>query len=442
MRQKVQGKRAVAGLVAALAMSGCMTAMEGAEATRNADGAEATAATPQTANLNAQMADDSTSAVIEGLMSRRSVLASGPLAQVADAVLDANTRAAEAELRAAVLRAEATQLNWLPTLGPQVSLNSLGDLVSSLVLDAVLWDNGAKRAERDHAKADVEVAAVALAEDTNERVLAALELYLTAEAAKARANVNAAAMERMNHFAYVMRERVNAGVNDRADLSLVTQRLNQMQSDLSSDRETAASAMAELSAMSARPLSGIGGLSGIGQPSALDEPLGVAKAQAEATRAVAEAVIARSGYLPGVSVQGTATNSGSDAAITVGAPNGLGFGRGANLEAIEAQRAAADARVGEARETANRELRGLEGQLASLIRQESQAQSLAAEAARNYELFAQQQAAGRRAVPDVVGVFETKVRTEREAVSLKYDIAKLRLRIAAVHGALVDGGRI
>lgn len=427
-------------MAALLAVSGCMD-MTG-DVTRSDAAPAAFEAGAPSANLDATMADDSTSEVIEGLLSRRSVLAAGALSQVADAVLEANSRAAEAELRAAVLRAEATQLNWLPTLGPQISLNSLGDLVSSIVLDAVLWDNGAKRAERDMAKADVEVAAVALAQDTNDRVEAALGLYLTAQAAEARASVNAAAMERMEHFAYVMRERVNAGVNDRADLSLVTQRLNQMQSDLASDREAAAAAMAELSAMSARPLAGISGLSNIGQPGVLDEPLGVTKARAEASRAVAEAVIARSGYLPGVTVRGTATGSSSDAAVTVAAPNGLGFGRGASMDAIEAQRQAADARVGEAREDANRELRGVEGQLASLLRQEAQAESLAAEAARNYELFAQQQAAGRRAVPDVVGVFETKVRTEREAVSLKYDVAKLRLRIAALHGALVNGGQI
>ncbi len=434
-------KDAGAGFAALLVLGGCMNGA--AVETTRADtdpAADSVAETP--ASLDPTMADDSTSEVIEGLLSRRSVLSDGPLAQVADAVLDANSRAAEAELRAAVLRSEATQMNWLPTLGPQVSLDSLGDLVTSIVLDAVLWDNGARRAEREAAKADVEVAAVALAEDTNDRVLAALELYLTAEAAMARATVNAAAMQRMERYAYITRERVNAGVSDRADLSLVTQRLGQMQSDLASDREVVSSALSELSVMSARPITGISGLSGIGAPGALDEPLGVTKARAEAARAVSEAVIARAGYLPGVSVRGTANQDTSGAAVTVAAPNGIGFGRGANLDAIEATRQAADARVGEARETANRELRSLEGQLAGLIRQEAQAQSLAAEAARNFDLFAQQQAAGRRAVPDVVGVFETKIRTEREAVSLRYDIAKIRLRIAALHGALVDGGAI
>jgi len=75
----------------------------------------------------------------------------------------------------------------------------------------------------------VEVAAVTLSQDTNKRVLTALELYLTAQAAKARADVNAAAMERMTHFEYVMSERVKGGVSSRVELQIVQQKLNQMQ---------------------------------------------------------------------------------------------------------------------------------------------------------------------------------------------------------------------
>jgi len=81
-------------------------------------------------------------------------------------------------------------------------------------------------------------------------------------------------------------------------------------------------------------------------------------------------------------------------------------------------------------EDANRRLAALEGQLASLQRQDAQAQSLAAQAAANYEVYAQQQQAGQRAVPEVVSVFETKVR------------AKVALKIAALRGVLVDGDAI
>jgi adhesin transport system outer membrane protein len=56
--------------------------------------------------------------------------------------------------------------------------------------------------------------------------------------------------------------------------------------------------------------------------------------------------------------------------------------------------------------------------------------------------IAEQQKAGQRAVPDVVGIFETKVRAEREAVGIKYEIARVMLKIAALNGTLVNGEQI
>ncbi|MFT5067355.1 MAG: adhesin transport system outer membrane protein, partial [Reinekea sp.] len=64
------------------------------------------------------------------------------------------------------------------------------------------------------------------------------------------------------------------------------------------------------------------------------------------------------------------------------------------------------------------------------------------QASDNYDIYAAQQREGQRAVPDVVGIFETKVRTEREAVSLKFEVARVQLKIAALKGALVNGEQI
>jgi len=110
--------------------------------------------------LDAEMENGGQSEIIQNLLNRRSVLDNGPFAQVANAVLAANSRAAEADLRAAKLRAEARANNWLPSIGPNVSLTSLGAVVSTMVVEQVLFDNGRKKAERDYAAADVEVAAV------------------------------------------------------------------------------------------------------------------------------------------------------------------------------------------------------------------------------------------------------------------------------------------
>lgn len=445
-------------LATATALSGCgMTGGQNgplgtmAEATRSTfgflgrdDGSEAAAATaPATpaAGLDPQMQDGSTSPTITALLERRSVLEPGPLRMVAEAVLAANSRAAESELRAAVLRSEAAQMNWLPRIGPQVSLTSLGDVVSSLVLDTVLYDHGGRVAERDYARADVEVAAIALAEDTNERVLSALELYLAARAAEARADVTAAALSRMERFDYVMAERARAGVSDRAERDFAAQKLARMRADLAADREAAATATAELQAMSARPISEISGLSGVATPDPLAVPLSVMKAEAEAERAVAEARVARAGQLPGLSASVRIDESGNQGGVTAGG-EGIGFGTPSTLRAIEAGREAAAREVAEAREGANRTLSQLSGELASLERQVAEAERLARSAAGTYDLYAAQLEAGRHTVMDVIDVFEAKVRAEREAVTLRHEALRARLRLARAAGTLVDGADI
>jgi len=401
---------------------------------------EAVSQAPASA-LDAEMENGGQSEIIQNLLNGRSVLDNGPFAQVANAVLAANSRAAEADLRAAKLRAEARANNWLPSIGPNVSLTSLGAVVSTMVIEQVLFDNGRKKAERDYAAADVEVAAVTLAQDTNKRVLAGLELYISAQEASARANVNAAAMERMEHYAYVMSERVKGGVSSRVDTQIVTQKLNQMQADMASDQETAAGALSELSAMTATPITGVSGISTLNDGNIDRTPLTVMKAQAESTRMIAEATAARAGFLPSLTAGGTLGNGGG-IGLSVGSDNGLRLGTGAALGAIEEQKAAAAARVGQVQEDANRALRALEGELASLQRQETQAQSLATQASANFDIYSEQQKAGQRAVPDVVGIFETKVRAEREAVGIKYEIARVMLKIAALNGTLVNGEQI
>lgn len=426
--------------VSVFALAGCMQGGL-ADVTRSPLsmlGADSAAGTGEV--LDPVQATGETSDIINGLLNRRSVLSSGPYMQVADAVLAANSRAAEADLRAAKLRAEARSKNWLPTIGPNVSLTSLGDVVTSLVVDAVLFDNGRKKAERDYAAADVEVAAVTLAQDTNDRVLQGLELYLTAQSAQAQAQVNADAMAQMERYAYIMQERVKGGVSSRVDLNIVEQKLNQMQAQMASDHESAGTAMAELSAMTATPVDSVNGLGSI-RTELTAQPLSVLKAEAEASRAVAEATIDRAGLLPSLTASASRSGGETNAGLNIGGA-GIGFGTGAGLEAAEQTKLAAQARVGQVQEDANRRLRALEAELASLERQASQAEVLAAQAASNYQVYAAQQREGTRSVPETVGLFETKVRAEREAAKLRYDVARVGLQIAAERGVLVDGGKI
>jgi len=401
-------------------------------------GMNAVATSPDAAALDGELSNGERSALIDDLLNRRSVVSDGPYGRVAQSVLAANARAAEAELRAAMLRSQAREMNWLPSLGPSISLNSLGSVVAGLLVEQTLFDGGAKRAEREFARADVEVAAVTLAKDTNDRVYQALDLYLTLQASQARAAVNEGGLARMQRFEYVMGERVRAGINDRADLQLVQQRLSQMQSDILEDREAAASARAELAAMSATPLDDVSGISTLGDVRGVAAPLAVMKVEAEGTRGLAEARAMQAGYTPNITASGTIGQSDS-AGIGISVPNGLGFGRSADLAAIAAMGEAAQRSVAQQREESNRAVASIEGQITSLRRQQSNIGTIITQASDNYTLFEQQLRAGQRTVPEVVGVFRTKLDAEREAVALRYDLARQELKLARLYGTLVDG---
>ncbi|WP_281856621.1 TolC family protein [Litoreibacter halocynthiae] len=415
-------------------------------ATRNASSIDVgenlngASAQPQTqAALAGGTGGKESSALIDTLLRRQAVLdARSPYGKVAGSVLAANSRAAEAELRSAKLRAEAASKNWLPTIGPALTLSSLGEVIASMVIDQVLFDNGRKKAERSFAKSDVEVAAVALAQDTNDRVYAALDLYITAEKGRAQAEAGSRAADRLGEFAWVMDQRVRGGVSNPADLQIVKQKLAEAENQRNSDLETARTAIAELNAMSLKPLSDVRGLASIGNSKAA-KPLSILKAEAERDRDIAEATINRAGFLPGISAKGTLQKGGATGGISVGAPNGFGFGTKASLKAIEATKEAAARRVSQASEDQSRKMRRLEQNLISLKRQQAQGQGLLSSANENLSLFDRQYKAGQRPVMDVVRVYETKVATERDQIGLKYQIALVELQIAHLMGALVDG---
>jgi len=388
------------------------------------------------------------SAVISGLLARRTVLPGGSsLDQVADAVLDANARAAESELRAARLRAVAASRNWLPTLGPVVSLDNMGDVVAQLLVEQVLFNGGRLKAERRFAAADVEVAAVALAEDTNARVATALGLYTEAERGRAAAVRSAQALERMRGFEHIMQRRVDGGVSSPSDLSVVRQKRQEVEANLASDQQSATAAIAELNAMSARPLDGVRGLSHVSTAPGAEagSTLAVLRAQAESTRAAEQAKVARSGFLPNVTASIGVDQDGSvgdGGRVNVGVENGVGFGTGATLKSLEAAEESASRQVAQTREDAARRLAGLRAERTRLADQLGRAESLARDAHANYQQFQRQYESGFRSVMDVVGTFETYLRLEREANNLRHDLVRAEIEIARDLGLLVDGDRI
>lgn len=360
---------------------------------------------------------------------------------VADSVLAANARPAEADLRAARLRAKAASKNWLPKIGPNISLSSLGSVVTGLLVQQVVYDNGLKKAERDFAAADVEAVAVALSTETNERVLEALSLYLKGQQAREAAHVSAQAEKRLEYFHGIMGERVRGGVSDLSDQRVIANRLREARNQTIADREKAQVALAELNAMADGSLVNVNGLASIDTAPTGLKPLAVLEAEAFRSRDIAQARITRAQYLPGATINGTIGENGG-AHLDIASPELIGVGIRDQLAAVQAAEDAANRRVAQAVEDSNRKLRRLSQQMTALERQEAQAKALAESARENQVLFQQQFEAGARSIMEVISNYETAMRLEREYVQLKYDRIRVRLEIASQFGALVDGAKI
>lgn len=444
-----QGGIKIAAVFAALLLqAGCMGSMgDSPIVTRVATGVDAVVSRSQSAmgllkpSPNTDETLSGESPLIQGLLARRSVLpVDSAYDQVSRAVLAANARAAETELRAARLRAEAASTNWLPTIGPRISLTSLGDVVSQIVVDQVIYDNGRKKGERAFAKADVEVAAVVLAEDTNDRVATGLDLYLTSAEGREAETLHRATLREMEHFEYIMSERVRGGVSDMSDLSVIRQKLSEIRASVAASREMSSTALAELNAMSTRPLDDVRGLETLNISANAAEPLSVTRALAKKERTIAKAQIDRASQLPGIGAQATIGENGG-AGITAGG-TGIGFGTGASLRAIKAARETAEREVAQAGEDANRTLQKLQAQVKAKNRQAGEARSLTAQAKENLDLFREQYQAGGRPVMDVVGVYETFANRQSTEITLKYEALRLQVELARVQGVLADGDQI
>lgn len=426
----------------ALALAGCLSDIGGNAGAPDTVAMQANGSNTATAKPTHAEKINAQSDIIQGLLARKSVLPSGSAySRVATSVLAANSRSAESDLRAAQLRARAASKNWLPQIGPSVSLTSLGSIVANLVVEQVLFDNGRKKGEREFAVADVEVAAVALATDTNERVRTGLDLYINAVEAREIHVLETRNAKDIGHFEWIMQQRVNGGVSDSSDLNILRQKLLKIRARQSAASETATTAISELNAMSIGDLSDVRGTSALPVSAGLAQPLSVTQSEAEKIRAIAAAKVDRAGQLPGLSAGGT-VGEDSTFGLKLNTDSLLGLGTGDRLKAIEATKEAAGRRVAQAIEDTNRELRKFEGQIASKERQAAEAVGLTAQAKQNLDLFQAQYDGGQRQVMDVVGVYETYALQQEAEVTLKYEAIRLRVAMAELLGVLADGSAI
>ena len=382
------------------------------------------------------------SPLIADLQSRQSLLPpDGPFAVVAASVIKASAGASVAELRVAQLTAQARAKNWLPQIGPSVNLTSLSGLVTDLLLQQALFDNGQRKAERAYAAADVEVAAVTLATEMNRRVYDGLSHYLRAEQARAQGEVAARGAERLAKFDAIITERMEGGLSDRSEQQVIRQHLAEMQATLAGDRDAEVAALAELSALAADPLEAVRGLDSLPPDAPQIVPLSVLRARSEGAQLVAEANMQRAELLPGVRATASVGLSGIEPGVRLGGGL-LNSGMRENMAALEATGEVAGKRTAQAAEDARRRIVMLERQIATLQQRESSGAVVLAQTAENLDLFTEQYQVGRRTLLELVNQYRDYTRLERDQAGLRHEMTLLRLEIARDRGQLVDGAQL
>lgn len=434
-------------LLASLALAGCMSDLPTAKDLMakfpRPEPRSEQAERPKFFQRKSSAETEATSDIIADLQARQSVLdETSTYGHIAQATLATGASSAEAELRSAKLRAEAANKNWLPTIGPSISLTTLGETLANLLVEQVVFDNGKRKAERAFAAADVEVAAVSLSEDMNDRVFTALSLYVSALRGQAKAQEGEKALGRMRALQRVVDGRVRGGVSNKGDLRTVNGKVLDLRNAVQNASDSTAIALSELRVLTRNDFPGkpVGTL-GFARPASVD-PLAVVRAGAEGKRSVAQAKAERASKLPSIKATATADGNGVTGGLNAGSDQGFGFGTGAQLRAIQSTEEAAKRQVAEARQKSERSVTRLEHRIASLQRQEKDAAALADEGHKTFRLFESQFKAGQRSVIEVVNAYEKSIQRRMEHLNAKYDVMIAQLELARDLGLLASGADI
>jgi adhesin transport system outer membrane protein len=351
--------RSASALVALLSLAACME-----QPTRMATGA------PLTGDVGTEqvmVGSAARSRLILDLQSRNSVLpAGGPFSRIAEDVLAASKGAAAAELRVAQLRAEAKSKNWLPQIGPSVSLTSLSGLVAGLALTQPLLDNGRRKAERDFAAADVEVAAVGLSQAMNQRVYEGLTHYIHAQRAHAQAAVSRRSADRLAKFDTLMQARVEGGLSDMSEQNVISQRYFEVQAQVSSDARAAQTAEAQLAALTGNEPTDMRGIDTIRDMKEGPPALTVLRKQGEGARVLAQVQLQRAEMLPGLAASADVTETSTNTGLRLTGLGILNPGAGDTMQALEETKTVVARQNAEMADTAQRRLVALTGEIATL----------------------------------------------------------------------------
>ena len=285
------------------------------------------------------------------------------------------------------------------------------------------------------------MAAVTLSVEANKRVYEGLNHYISAQRAREQAAVTERGIGRLVEFDRIMTLRVQGGLADRSEQSVLSQKLAEMRAMQAADYQAEVAAMAELSAMTTRSLADLNGLQSLPADKATPQPITVLKARAEGARSVAEAQMAKAGMLPSLGATVGLGKGGVDAGLSAGGGN-FGFGSAAEREALDATGDLVGRRTAQAAEDANRRIVSLQRELDQVRSRQNQGSEVLQQTQSNLALFSEQYKVGRRSLLELVQQYESYTRAERDQVALTYIAADLRLQIALERGVLVDGASL
>ena len=275
----------------------------------------------------------------------------------------------------------------------------------------------------------------------NQRVYEGLSYYVSAERARAQANVAEQAAGRLQEFGSIMRKRVAGGISDGSEQQVLDQRVAEMQATVAQDRQAEASALSELEAVAGRSLAGVSGLDTVADM-ATTEPLSVLKSRGEGARAVAQAKMQIAGLKPGISATAEVDDGGISPSLKLTGGGLLNPGAGADIAALEQTGDVVDRQTAEAAESANRRIVALQAKKSNLATRQAQGAEVLRQTEANLTLFTEQYKVGRRSLLELVGQYDAFARLQRDQASLRFDIALIDLEIARDRGVLVDGARL
>jgi adhesin transport system outer membrane protein len=427
--------RAIPAFAIAALLAGCMD-----QPSRMSTGAPLTGAVGTEDVMAGSVARSN---LIRDLQSRNSVLpAGGPFSVIAEQVLAASKGAAAAELRVAQLKAQAQSKNWLPQIGPTVSLSSLSGLVAGLALTQPLLDNGRRKAERDFAAADVEVAAVGLSMAMNQRVYEGLSYYINAQRAHAQAAVSRRAAEKLAQFEDLMKARVEGGLSDMSGQQVISQRYAEVQAQLAADAQAASTSEAQLAALTGVATRDMRGADTLRDMRQGPPALSVLRKQGESARVLAQVQLTKSDMLPGVTASADVTKGGTNTGLRLTGLGILNPGASDTMQALRETATVVQRQNAEAAEAAQRRLVALAGEIDTLSSRTAQGAQVLAQTEANLELFTEQYKLGRRSLLELVGQYDAFAQLQRDQDSLRFEIALRSVEIARDLGLLVDGERL